>query len=207
VDAHFRPLPVAQVAAFRAEHGLPERFILFVGTLEPRKNVARLIEAFSRLPKNRPPLMLVGGRGWFYDEVFRQIQVLDLSDQVRHLGYVPAEELPLWYNAASLFVYPSLYEGFGLPPLEAMACGTPVVASNGSSVPEVVGPAGLLVEPTDTEAMAAAMERALSDQDLRLRMRAAGLVQASGFSWRQTALGTVASYRRAFEAGGGESGV
>jgi glycosyltransferase involved in cell wall biosynthesis len=199
VDTSFRPLPVAQVAAFRSERGLPESFILFVGTLEPRKNVTRLIEAYARLPGAKPPLLLVGGKGWLYDELFARSEELNLTDQVRFVGYVPAEELPLWYNAAELFVYPSLYEGFGLPPLEAMACGTPVITSATSSLPEVVGMAGLLVDPTDVEALSAAMRRTLSDKNLQTEMQRAGLEQARAFSWRRTAQQTVGSYRRALQ--------
>jgi len=199
VDSSFRPLPAAQVAAFRVEHGLPESFILFVGTLEPRKNVTRLIEAYARMPGAKPPLLLVGGKGWLYDDLFACREALNLTDQVHFVGYVPAEDLPLWYNAAKLFVYPSLYEGFGLPPLEAMACGTPVITSATSSLPEVVGTAGLLVDPTDVEALAAAMQRVLSDKDLQAEMQRAGLEQASAFSWRRTALQTAGSYRRALQ--------
>ncbi len=113
------------------------------------------------------------------------------------MGYVPAEELPSWYSAATLFVYPSLYEGFGLPPLEAMACGTPVITSRASSLPEVVGQAGLLVEPTNTEALTATIARALANTDLRESMKVAGLLQAKTFTWQRAAAGTVASYRRA----------
>jgi glycosyltransferase involved in cell wall biosynthesis len=207
VDASFRPLPAGQVAAFRAKRNLPDRFILFVGTLEPRKNVVRLIEAYAHLPSDRPPLMLVGGKGWLYDEVFARVEACSLTAEVQFVGYVPAEELPLWYNAADLLVYPSLYEGFGLPPLEAMACGTPVVTSTASSLPEVVGQAGLLVDPTDVEALAAAMQQALAERDVRERMRAAGLARAQSFSWQKTASGTVGSYRRAMISEGGERGV
>lgn len=197
VDASYQPLPADQVAAFRQQQGLPERFVLFVGTLEPRKNVVRLIEAYARLPKERPPLVLVGGKGWFYDEIFRRVEALELSDEVHFSGFVPAEDLPLWYNAADLFVYPSIYEGFGLPPLEAMACGTAVITSTASSLPEVVGKAGKLVDPTDTEALASAMEEVLGDWELQVQMQAAGLVQAKGFSWKETAEKTVESYRHA----------
>ncbi len=194
----FRPLPAEKVAQFRSDQGLPERFILFVGTLEPRKNVVRLIEAYSRLPaSNRPPLMLIGAKGWLYDSVFARVDELDLSDAVRFVGYVPGNSLPWWYNAADLFVYPSIYEGFGLPPLEAMACGTPVVTSKASSLPEVVGTAGLLVDPTSTESLASAMEQVLSDQGERDRMRSAGLAQARRFSWDDTARRTLDTYRRA----------
>jgi glycosyltransferase involved in cell wall biosynthesis len=201
VDPSFRPMPAADVAEFRRQRELPDRFILFVGTLEPRKNVTRLIEAYARLPRSRPPLMLLGGKGWLYDEVFGCVETLELRGEVSFVGYVPVEELPLWYNAASLFVYPSLYEGFGLPPLEAMACGTPVVASDASSLPEVVGQAGLLADPTSSEALAQAIQQVLESPVLQEEMGAAGLVRAKGFSWRRTADCTVASYRRALKLG------
>jgi glycosyltransferase involved in cell wall biosynthesis len=207
VDSGFRPLPAAKVAAFKAERGLPDRFILFVGTLEPRKNVVRLIESYARLPKARPPLMLVGGRGWLYNELFARVEALNLADEIHVVGYVPAEDLCLWYNAADLFVYPSVYEGFGLPPLEAMACGTPVITSTTSSLPEVVGQAGLLVDPTDTEALAMAMEQVLTSVQVRERMQLAGLARAQGFSWLETARCTVDSFRQALAEGGGERHV
>jgi glycosyltransferase involved in cell wall biosynthesis len=207
VDAAFRPLPAAQVAAFRQKQGLPERFLLFVGTLEPRKNVARLIEAYARLPAGRPPLMLVGGKGWLYDEVLARVEALGLGDDVHLVGYVPAGDLPLWYNAAQIFVYPSLYEGFGLPPLEAMACGTPVVTSCTSSLPEVVGQAARLVDPTDIEALAAAIEDLLQDRTQREQLQAAGLKQAQQFTWAEAAQGTVSSYRLALSVGRGERHV
>jgi glycosyltransferase involved in cell wall biosynthesis len=207
VDAGFRPMPTDRVNAFRSREVLPERFILFVGTLEPRKNVTRLIEAYARLPKGRPPLVLVGSKGWLYDEIFARVEALGLQDEVRFAGYVPADALPYWYNAAELLAYPSLYEGFGLPPLEAMACGTPVVTSTASSLPEVVGNAGLLVDPTDVEALAAAMERVLSEPDLRRQMQAAGLARARHFSWETTARRTVETYRRALRSGEDKAGV
>jgi glycosyltransferase involved in cell wall biosynthesis len=207
VDPGFRPLPADEVAAFRREEGLPGQFILFVGTLEPRKNVVRLVEAYARLPKDRPPLMLVGGKGWLYDEIFSRVEALGLSSVVRFVGYVPADALPWWYNAADLFVYPSLYEGFGLPPLEAMACGTAVISSTASSLPEVVGQAGLLIDPADAEALAKAMEQVLADREMRKEMRSSGLAQAQNFSWEKTARQTVESYRRALTSRRGEGGV
>jgi glycosyltransferase involved in cell wall biosynthesis len=207
VDAAFRPLPLEKVIAFRARKGLPERFLLFVGTLEPRKNIVRLVEAYARLPKPRSPLVLVGGKGWFYDQVFLRVEDLDLADEVFFVGYVPAEELPWWYNAAAALVYPSLYEGFGLPALEAMACGTPVVTSTTSSLPEVVGQAGILVEPTDVAALTAALQRVLQDGALRAQMRTAGLAQAARFSWPRAASATVKSYRQALETRGGTERV
>jgi glycosyltransferase involved in cell wall biosynthesis len=207
VDSAFRPLPADQVAAFRRKAGLPDRFMLFVGTLEPRKNVVRLIEAYAELPKERPPLVLIGGKGWLYDQIFARVEALNLSSQVHFAGYVLAEDLPLWYNAADLFVYPSLYEGVGLPPLEAMACGTAVITSTVSSLPEVVGKAGLMIDPTDTKALATAMEQVLTARDVREQMQAEGLAQAQAFSWKKTAQGTVDGYRRALIAGEGTAGV
>jgi glycosyltransferase involved in cell wall biosynthesis len=151
--------------------------------------------------------MLIGGKGWLYDEIYARVETLNLTGEVHFVGYVPAEELPWWYNAAELFVYPSLYEGFGLPPLEAMACGTPVIASSASSLPEVVGTAGMLVNPTDTEALAAAMDRVLTEPGVQETMQAAGLAQARGFAWQETASRTVDSYQRAMLSKGGEAGV
>jgi len=146
-------------------------------------------------------LVIGGAKGWFYQDVFARVEELGLEDKVIFPGYIPVSELPLWYNAAELFVYPSLYEGFGLPPLEAMACGTPVVAANTSSLPEVVGEAGLIVDPLDVEGLAEAMRRALDDEALRQEMREQGLERAKGFSWTKTAQETVQVYRRAMEGG------
>jgi glycosyltransferase involved in cell wall biosynthesis len=207
VDPHFRCLADDEVAQFRARRGLPERFILFVGTLEPRKNVTRLIEAYAQLPPSCPPLMLVGGKGWLYDEVLSKVEELSLAERIRFVGYVAAEELPWWYNAAELFVYPSLYEGFGLPPLEAMACGTPVITSTASSLPEVVGQAGMLIDPTDVQALASALARVLGDATLQAQMKEAGLEQAARFSWPRTAHLTASSYRSALAAGGEDQRV
>ena len=202
VDPRFRRLPDDQVAQFRARRGLPERFALFVGTLEPRKNVVRLIEAYAQLPPSCPPLMLVGGKGWLYDEVLGKVEELALADKIHLVGYVAAEELPWWYNAAEVFVYPSVYEGFGLPPLEAMACGTPVITSTVSSLPEVVGQAGMLIDPADVQALTGAMAQVLGDAALQAQMRMAGLEQASRFSWPKTARLTASSYRAALAAKG-----
>jgi glycosyltransferase involved in cell wall biosynthesis len=208
VDTSFQPLPADHVASLRRQRGLPDRFILFVGTLEPRKNIVRLVDAYAKLPKGRRPhLVIVGGKGWFYDEIFARVEALDLTGDVHFAGFVPAEELPLWYNAADLFVYPSIYEGFGLPPLEAMACGTAVITSTASSLPEVVGKAGQLVDPTDTDALTDAMAHVLGNRDVQSEMKAAGLAQAACFSWENAAQGTVDSYRRALNPGEGGQGV
>ena len=196
VDPAFRPLDPGEVAAFRARHNLPERFILYLGTLEPRKNVLRLLDAYARLRRvAAPPLVLAGGRGWGHASIDARVAALGLHDVVTFLGYVPAADLPLCYNAAAVFVYPSLYEGFGLPPLEALACGTPVVASNASSLPEVLGEAALLIDPRDPVTLAEALAVALADETLRARLRAAGLARARQFSWRRMAEATHAAYR------------
>jgi glycosyltransferase involved in cell wall biosynthesis len=197
VDKAFHPLPEREVASFRQKRGLPERIMLFVGTIEPRKNVARLIEAYSRLRDGQVKLVIGGARGWLYEEVFARVEELDLTGDVLFPGYIPPDELPLWYNAAELFVYPSLYEGFGLPPLEAMACGTPVITSNVSSLPEVVGEAGLTVDPMDIEGLAESMNQVLDDGALRQTMRERGLARAGHFSWARAARETVEVYRRA----------
>jgi glycosyltransferase involved in cell wall biosynthesis len=151
--------------------------------------------------------MLVGGKGWLYDEVLSKVEELALAERIHFVGYVAAEELPWWYNAAEVFVYPSLYEGFGLPPLEAMACGTPVITSTASSLPEVVGQAGLLIDPVDVQALASALAQVLGDATLQAQMRTAGLEQARRFSWPKTAHLTVSSYRSALAAEGEEPRV
>jgi glycosyltransferase involved in cell wall biosynthesis len=199
VDERYRRLPDAQVEAFRLARELPEAFVFAVGTLEPRKNLAGLLQAYARLRKPRPPLYLAGGAGWRFSPIFDTVRQLDLDDSVHFLGFVPEDELPLWYNAARLFAYPSLYEGFGLPVLEAMACGTPVITSTAASLPEVSGKATVMVPPRDTDRLAQEMERVLDDRQLRMEMRAAGRIQASRFSWRAMTDQTVASYRRAAE--------
>jgi glycosyltransferase involved in cell wall biosynthesis len=197
VDPVFQPLPTNQVAAFRERQGLTHPFVLFVGTLEPRKNLKHLIEAFSRVHDGRTQLVLVGGKGWLYDDLFARVEELNLSEAVLFPGYVRSEELPLWYNAATVLAYPSLYEGFGMPVTEAQACGTPVLTSNTSSLPEAGGKAALLVNPRDVEEIAAGLSRILGDQALRKDLRERGLAHARRFSWSRTAEQTMQVYRRA----------
>ena len=202
-DSMFRPLEAEAVDHFRRERGLPEQFVLFVGTLEPRKNVELLIRAYARWrPGNSgaPKLVIAGARGWYYEQIFRTAEAMGLTGDVLFPGYVAPEELPLLYNAAGLFVYPSLFEGFGLPVLEAMACGTPVICSNVSSLPEVAGDAALLVAPDDEGGLAETMLRAWEDRALRLDMAARGLSRARSFTWERTAFQTVQTYERALEA-------
>jgi len=196
-EERFRVLAEDEVEAFRRARDLPEAFIFAVGTLEPRKNMVGLLHAYARLERPRPPLYIGGGSGWRFSPIFDTVRQLDLVDQVTFPGFIPEDELPLWYNAARLFVFPSLYEGFGLPVLEAMACGTPVISSNAASLPEVGGSAVALVEPRDTEQLARQMQRVFDDAQARKEMRAAGRIQASRFNWRAFADATTASYTRA----------
>lgn len=195
LDRAFHPADAKAVAEFRRRRGLPERFILSVGTLEPRKNQTRLVQAYAAMHRRDVKLVLVGGKGWDYREVFAQVERLGLARDVVFAGFVPAEELPWWYRAAEVFVYPSLYEGFGLPVLEAMASGTPVVTSTASSLPEVAGDAALLVDPYDVEAMAQAISRLLDDEPLRAELVGRGLRRAATYSWARTAAETIAVYQ------------
>ncbi|HIE37998.1 MAG TPA: glycosyltransferase family 1 protein [Anaerolineales bacterium] len=204
VDPKFRPLPPDEVRAFRAHKGLPDRFVLYVGTLEPRKNLVRLIEAFARLREPGLRLVLVGGRGWYDQEVFACVERLGLQERVVFPGYVPAEQLPLWYNAATAFAYPSLYEGFGMPVVEAQACGLPVLTSDRSSLPEAAGEGGMPVDPYDVAAIAAGLHRLLTDEALRETLRQRGLAHASHFTWQKTAAETIAVYHRAVSGDRGQ---
>lgn len=201
VEAKFRPMDSQKrMAAFRSQSSLPEKFMLFVGTLEPGKNLVRLIQAFNHLRHRnsqiKHKLVLAGPEGWGSGQIFSTIRDLGIEEEVLAMGFVPETDLPWLYNAADLLVFPSLYEGFGFPPLEAMACGTPVVTSNSSSLPEVVGEAGLLVDPYDVAGWASAMERTLSDERLRAEMRDRGLARAKLFSWDRTARATLSIFQR-----------
>jgi len=197
VEDRYRPLPEDEVEAFRTGRGLPEAFVFTLGTLEPRKNLVGLLHAHANLRKPRPPLYVAGGSGWDVSPIFDTVRQLQLEDDVQFLGFVPEDELPLWYNAARLFAFPSLYEGFGLPVLEAMACGAPVITSTAASLPEVGGKAAILVPPQATDRIAHEMARVLDDPQLRMELRAAGRIQASRFSWRSMTDQTVASYNKA----------
>ena len=197
VEERFRPIEdQALLEKVRERYDLPPRFILGLGTLQPRKNFSRLIEAYSLLVARHPSLRLViaGGKGWLYEEIFATVEQLGLEDKVIFPGFVADEHLPALYNLADLFVFPSLYEGFGLPPLEALACGAPVITSDASSLPEVVGEAGLMVEATDAEALAEAMNRVLEDNTLRERIIAKGMKQAKKFTWEKAAAKLLSLY-------------
>ncbi len=197
----YRPITdIRSLNAFKQKHSLG-RYILFLGTLEPRKNAARLLDAYSILcikmgVEQAPDLIFGGGRGWKNKAFEVKYQNLDkpIRNKIRFLGYLPQEELPFLYSGADVFAFPSLWEGFGLPPLEAMACGTPVVTSNISSLPEVVGDAAILVDPNSAEEIADAIYQVLIDEHLALSLRSAGFTQATKFTWSNTALQTYKVY-------------
>lgn len=198
VSDHFRPLPASEIAAFRDRHSLPARFILYLGTLEPRKNLNILLSAYAALPnRNDVKLVLAGGKGWQTEQIFGLIEQLGIQNDVILPGYIPAEDLPLWYNAAEVFAYPSVYEGFGIPPLEAMACGTPVLASDTTSLPEAVGTSGILLPPTNIEAWQGALASILANPAQRADYAARGQERARQFTWQNTARSIVDSYDRA----------
>jgi glycosyltransferase involved in cell wall biosynthesis len=188
VSPRFRPMPETELAPARQRLGLPRRFVLFVSTIEPRKNLATLMDAWGRLA-DPPQLVVVGGWGWRTEELRAKLDRL-AGRGVRLLGGTRPDELPVLYNLATVLAHPAWYEGFGLTVLEAMACGTPVVASSVSSLPELVGDAGLLVDPADLEGWTAALERVLGDEGLRQDLRARGLQRAAGFTWQQAAAAT-----------------
>jgi glycosyltransferase involved in cell wall biosynthesis len=187
----FRPLQHSTaVEAVRRKYGLPESFVLYVGTIEPRKNLIRLFEAFQIVRRRgcrSSVLALVGNRGWNDDGILASIDRLGLKDAVRFLGHAPTDDVVALYNLAELLVMPSLYEGFGLPVIEAMACGTPVVTSPNGSLAEIAGDAAEYVDPWQVESIATGVHTVLTNQDRNVALRAAGLERAAQFSWRATA--------------------
>jgi len=197
VGERYHPVSDPQIAQVRRSYGLPQSYFLFVGSVEKRKNLHRLLQAGSQLWQSgeHRPLVVVGARRRKYAQIINTLQELSLERHVIFTGHVPEADLPALYSGADLFVFPSLYEGFGLPPLEAMACGTPVVTSNTSSLPEVVGDAAITVDPYDVEALAEAMRRVLSDADLAHDLRQRGLERAARFSWDHAARETIDVYR------------
>ncbi len=193
----FRPQSATEVAAVRSRLGLPEAYLLFVGTFEPRKNIPGLLRAYARLRArlpDAPPLVLAGRRGWLDDAIYRTADELQLGEAVIWVENPSAAELPALYGGAAALALLSHYEGFGLTALEAMACGTPPVAADRSSIPEVVGNAGLLVNPDDPEAAADALARLLTDSELRADLSARGLARAAGFTWQRTAETVLQTY-------------
>jgi glycosyltransferase involved in cell wall biosynthesis len=199
IGSEFHPIDDAEVLArCREQYHLPEQFILYVGTLEPRKNLPLLFRAYARLVQQRESihLVIVGRLGWGMEGIWDQIRALGIQDRVQFTGYIPAQDLPIVYNLAQVFVYPSLYEGFGFPPLEAMACGTPTITTAVSAMLEHAGDGALLVPVQDEVALAETILKLLDDPKLQQELSARGRQQAAKFTWNQTAQATLSVYRR-----------
>lgn len=200
--AHF--LPVAdnrELQRVRHTYGIDGQYILSVGSIQPRKNLPRLVKAYASLrgkydENELPKLVLVGKCAWLYDETLRTLEQTGIAQSVILTGYVPESDLPALYSGALCFVYPSYFEGFGLPPLEAMKCGAPVIVGNRTSLPEVVGDAALTVDPYDETAIAGAIERLINDSDLRRELSVKGQSRAEEFDWRETARQTLQVYEQ-----------
>jgi glycosyltransferase involved in cell wall biosynthesis len=196
----FQPAPAEQVAQTKLQFGIEGEFILFVGTIEPRKNLVTLARAFAEVLRHtslRPQLVIAGKKGWLTDELFSYIKEMDAGDRVRFIGYVSDDDLRALYSSCRLCVYPSLYEGFGLPTLEAMACGAPVITSRTPAVMETVGDAARLVSPRDSQALASTIVELLEDEKARFELSSEGLRRAAQFSWEKTARLTLEVYREA----------
>lgn len=193
----FRPVhESATLQRVRNRYALPAHYILYVGTVQPRKNLERLVEACAHNAA-LPHLVIAGRKGWLCERIFRRVEELEAADRVHFSGYVAQEDLPALLSSARCFVMPSLYEGFGLPVLEAMACGTPVVCSTAGSLPEVAGDAALLVDPLDVNALADALERVSSEESLRAELIARGFRRVECFSWERCAQEVLAALERA----------
>lgn len=199
VAPRFHPIPEADVARFRAKKGLPDRYILYLGTLEPRKNLLRLVRAFSHICDPGLHLILAGAQGWSCEGIFAEVERLGLKERVHFPGFVPAGEQAFWYSAARVFAYVSTYEGFGMPVVEALACGVPTVTASTTSLPEAGGQSVIAVPPDDEAAIADALDRVVSDNSLWREMRDRGIVHAAGFTWEQTAVRTAAVYRQVYD--------
>ncbi|HEC22614.1 MAG TPA: glycosyltransferase family 1 protein [Chloroflexi bacterium] len=201
---HFKPPPAERIEAVRVRYGLPERTLITVGTIEPRKNLPRLIEALAALRRDDPALRLViaGAKGWLTGGFFAALERFGQQEAVILPGYVSDEDLPALYAGATVAVQPSLYEGFGLPVLEAMACGVPVACSATSSLGEIAGDAALTFDPENVEEIIAALRRLLADADLREELRRKGFARAAEFSWERAARETWAVYDRLMVTGG-----
>lgn len=198
VDEALCPAAPADIARFKQARHLPDKFFLYLGTLEPRKNLITLVQAFARLKHTCPDatLVLAGGMGWLVADVLAAIEASGVQDSIMLPGFVPADEKVLWLSSATAFVYPSNYEGFGLPPLEAMACGTPIIVSTAASLPEVAGDAGVQIDPADVRGWTQALQRVWEDAAFRAELIDRGVRQARKFNWRETARQIAAAYRQ-----------
>jgi glycosyltransferase involved in cell wall biosynthesis len=206
VDPSFKPEPADAVAEVREKYELDQPYLLAVGVIEPRKNLPRLIEAYTRFRVRtglRHQLVIAGGKGWLWESTFAHAERSAFSSDIRFVGFVPEEHLSALYTGAELFAYPSLYEGFGLPVLEAMACGTPVVCSNSSSLPEFAGDAAILFPPEDSDALADALEAVCTDSATRDRLKARGLERADRYQWENSARRLIEIYEQVHQANAG----
>ncbi len=197
LDPQFARPTKQAIEEFREARGLPEKFILYLGTIEPRKNLSTLIRAYAKVRPAGVKLVCAGGRGWMYEDVFQTVEELRLSRDVIFPGFLPEDELPLWYSAADIFVYPSAYEGFGLPVIEALACGVPTITTNATSLPEAAGQAALLVPPDDTTALAEALDGLINNPSQQADLAAGGPQQAMRFTWPEAARRTACVYAKA----------
>ena len=192
----FYPRSEKEKEEVKKKYGIAKPFILYLGTLEPRKNVPAVLKAYASLPNRRDfNLVLAGKKGWLYEEIFRTVGDLGLEEDVIFTGYVPEEDRPKLLSAAEVFVYPSFFEGFGMPVVEAQACGTPVIASNTTSLPEAVGDGGVLVDPKNISQLAEALEEVLSSGSLREKLVKKGLANARRFSWEASAAEVIKIFR------------
>ncbi|MBN2549205.1 MAG: glycosyltransferase family 4 protein [Anaerolineales bacterium] len=200
INPEFQPITdAARLEAVRRKYRLPDAFVLFVGLIEPRKNIPLLLRAYARLVSEgtAPDLVLAGRLGWLAEDLGQLLQSLGIQERVHLPGYISPEDLPIVYNLARVFVYPSIYEGFGFPPLEAMACGTPVITSATSAMQDYVAEAGILTPPQDEAALTQALQSLLGDAALQHKLSIAGRLQAQKFSWQTTAEGTLRVYEYA----------
>jgi len=196
-DEIFKPHKKKEIGPILSKYNINKKYILNVGSIEPRKNLIGLIKAYASLPislKDSYELIIIGNSGWLNLDIFEMVNILQLNNKIRFIRNVPDEDLPYLYNGASLFIYPSFYEGFGLPVLEAMQCGCPVITSNNSSLPEVAGDAALLIDPNNVSDIAKKMELLLNNDDLRNELAIKGLERAKGFSWDKCAKETLKNY-------------
>ena len=200
---HFKPASDEEVTAFRQKYALEAGYILFVGTYEPRKNLKGLLHAYSDLRDQMPDisrLVIAGQRGWLYDDIFALSKTLDLEKRIVWLEKLPYEDLPALYTTAGILCLPSFYEGFGFPALEAMGCGTPVIVSNRSSLPEIVGEDALLINPDDISTITAALSRLLNDTQYAKNLARRGKLRASNFTWQETARQVLSIYEKVLDS-------
>jgi glycosyltransferase involved in cell wall biosynthesis len=193
-------VPIQATEETRARFGVGEKFLLYVGTIEPRKNLLTLVRAFEEILEAREPalqLVIAGQRGWMIEDLLKHVKASFAANRIVFTGYLSDDELRALYSSCTLFVYPSLYEGFGLPPLEAMACGAPVIASRIPSLIETIGSAAVLIAPTDVQALTKSIAELLSDSETRADYSSAGLQLAARYSWEQTARLTLQTYKEA----------